>query len=292
MKRYWHYTKALNLPGIKHERRIKRTVTYFEGDRPCVWLSVNNFWDYGARKIVPHEAGYIVSCDPVTVFKYGLKALVPIRIEVDPSKIIIFAWRDHKKTIPAYVAEQKENGGRNIGANTGEWFVTYDDIPYSSILSIEKQVAGEWVGLPFYAGWRKEEEGEKTVIIDDIENEGVWFKLSAGGRVQVKTVSQQDYEQIKKQTVKSQNNFVLNPKTGRVEYVKCNVIDDITQTTSYYDISIVAWEGIYDSEGNLIPCNKENKLRLMLGSEKFKRVIDGCLEQLHDRNLQRAGAIL
>jgi len=144
---FWHYTKMIAVPKILRDGEIKRTVTYFQGDRPCVWFSTNENWDNGAGTLVQCDIGDIVSCDPVLLFGFGYGAIIPARIRLNPDAVKLITWAEHQQTLPGWVAMRKELGGRLIvGANTAEWWVCYEDVPIKScLLPIEKRVDGKWV---------------------------------------------------------------------------------------------------------------------------------------------------
>lgn len=125
-------------------------------------------------------------------------------------------------------------------------------------------------------------------VIDIEEEKARWFEMGGGGRVQLRTISVQEFKAIQKQTVKH-----------RVEYKKVegtparferDDTDQDLQNELYWDAVIVAWENLMDKKGEPIPCTKENKVLLMSRSKKFLEFVVESLKVLADDEAAQAEA--
>jgi len=100
-------------------------------------------------------------------------------------------------------------------------------------------------------------------LFDLTEKPGSWFEMEGGGRVQLKTISTDEWREIQKATVKK----------GPPEYPKlddkyqrfqADIVDGDLQMEMIWDKTILAWENLMDKGGEPIPCTKEFKVKLML----------------------------
>ena len=121
------------------------------------------------------------------------------------------------------------------------------------------------------------------------EKPGAWFELEGGGRVQLRSISADDWKVIRKQTVKREVDFKrIDGKAERFEFEKVN--DDL-QNELFWDHVIQSWENFIDSKGEKIPCTKENKILLMSRSAKFVKFVSECLKQMADDDAAQAEAL-
>ena len=112
------------------------------------------------------------------------------------------------------------------------------------------------------------------------EKPGVWFDLDGGGRVQLRSISADDWKAIRKQTVKKKVDFKKIEGTPvRLEYEEVN--EDL-QNELFWDKVIVGWENLFDGKNVAIPCTRANKILLMMRSTKFAKFIGECLKTLSD----------
>jgi hypothetical protein len=112
----------------------------------------------------------------------------------------------------------------------------------------------------------------------DGKDEGAWFDLDGGGRIQLRTLSIGTLKDIRKQCVKQVVEYKrIEGKAERFEVEKENA--DLSNEL-FWDHCIVAWEKFVDGKGKEIPCTKENKILLMTQSQKFVRFVSDCLKKL------------
>jgi len=112
----------------------------------------------------------------------------------------------------------------------------------------------------------------------EAKDEGAWFDLEGGGRIQLRTLSIEILTDIRKQCIKKVIEYKrVDGKAERFEVEKENT--DLSNEL-FWDYCIVAWEKFIDGKGNEIPCTKENKILLMMRSQKFVRFVSDCLKKL------------
>ncbi len=98
-------------------------------------------------------------------------------------------------------------------------------------------------------------------------NPGVMFETEGGGKVWLRVCAGDDFRKIRKQTTKKKVEFRNNQ---RYEY---EVVDEELQSRLLWDFCIVNWDGFYDGENHVIPCNIETKNLLMGQSLAFSRFV-------------------
>jgi hypothetical protein len=112
------------------------------------------------------------------------------------------------------------------------------------------------------------------------ERQGIWFDMEGGGRVQLKTLTADDFKAIRKQVVKKKVDFKkVDGTPGRFEFEEIN--EDL-QEELFWDCVIVAWENLFDGKGDPIPCTTKNKILLMSRSERFAKFILDSRQALAD----------
>ena len=117
-------------------------------------------------------------------------------------------------------------------------------------------------------------------VIDIEDKGGTWFEMEGGGKVQIRTITTEDFKAIQKQTVKKRVDFKkVDGTPGRFEYQEVN--EDL-QNELFWDAVILGWENLFDAKENPIPCTKANKLLLMSRSAKFVSFISDSLKSLQD----------
>jgi len=95
-------------------------------------------------------------------------------------------------------------------------------------------------------------------------------------------------ESRKSAGIKTGTKYIFNPKTKRMDSVNdVNIDEDKMQVINdaLLDYQIKDWH-IVDASGNEIPCNLENKKRLMYGSIEFSKWINkniGLMQEAVDK---------
>jgi len=141
---------------------------------------------------------------------------------------------------------------------------------------------------------------DKYVDIDIAYTEGDWFQYFTSriddktediiyddpvphARVLIRSAAPFIEERLKKQ--KSRTEFVLNPKTRKMErvpYFEDRPFDKlIEETDDMYDYAILNFEGFRNKKtGEVIECTRENKIALR-HNEMFKRFFERCQQILN-----------
>jgi len=108
----------------------------------------------------------------------------------------------------------------------------------------------------------------------------VWFDMDGGGRVQLKSLTGEEWKKIRDKVVKKKVEFKKVEGTpARLTYEDIN--EDL-QNELFWDIIIVDWEKFFDSKGTPIPCTKENKILLVTKSAKFISFVTEKLKELNE----------
>lgn len=135
------------------------------------------------------------------------------------------------------------------------------------------------------------------------ESKGEWFKFfdsevkesgeivylepeDNAGKVCLRIADVDIVEDIQSKTRKRKSEFVLNPndkKMERVTYYDQTPAQEKQERELIWDYAIQDWQGILDQDGNEIPCNLENKLRLM-NIPRFARFVGRCLQIITGAN--------
>lgn len=111
--------------------------------------------------------------------------------------------------------------------------------------------------------------------LDDL-NPPVWFDHPKNNaRIQVRTVSVEELERIRKKTVKRRTEY------RRGQRFEVEDTNDKLERELTWDYSIVDWEGILDASESPIECTTENKVLLMTKAPGFAGWVTNCLEQLN-----------
>lgn len=99
-------------------------------------------------------------------------------------------------------------------------------------------------------------------VFDLSENEGVWFEMEGGGRVQLRIPGFRDWQRIRKATVRKEP-FVYEQKEKPPILMEREITDEDGQLEMIWDVSIVSWEKLFDANENPMPCNKDMKIFLL-----------------------------
>lgn len=117
-------------------------------------------------------------------------------------------------------------------------------------------------------------------VIDLKEEVAKWFEMEGGGRVQLRTLSVQEFRDIQKKTVKVKD--IYRKVEGTPARFEKTEIDQDLQNELYWDAAIVGWENLMDRTGEPIPCTRENKVLLMTKSKTFLEFVVDSLRQLSE----------
>lgn len=138
--RIFHYTLNQSLKGIFHSGKIARSISILRGERPCVWLTSNDDFEFINGKLNKFETVNESQIDIIANF-----GVLPIRIEINTDTIEVITWETYRKQIPLWVAMNYETASNH----TSEWHICLIDIPVECIrLPIENWNGAEWV--PYY----------------------------------------------------------------------------------------------------------------------------------------------
>jgi len=148
--RYWHYTTFPALKKILKDEEIKPALKGIEGGEfPAVWFSTNPIWEETARKAVrDKETGE--QTEALSRDKLFRAGFPPVRIEVDPQKVLLRSWKNHRKNsgISKIMAKGLEKTARAMGAEPKEWWVTYEPVSlFCCLLPIEVWNGIEWIDI-------------------------------------------------------------------------------------------------------------------------------------------------
>jgi hypothetical protein len=145
INRLWHYTLGTTLLRIVADKRIRRArVGLAKGERPAVWFTRRNEWEPTATKgLMSAKTGEVTMATREVMEEAG-GAL--IRIEV-PATVGRHTWADHRRVgqVDPRIADALEKDATERGSDPAEWRVSYHDVPWTAILSIEALVGDEWV---------------------------------------------------------------------------------------------------------------------------------------------------
>lgn len=126
------------------------------------------------------------------------------------------------------------------------------------------------------------------MTIFNLEDQGKWFELEGGGRLQLRNVSREVYADIRKKTIRKKVDFKKVEGTpARFDYEEVN--EDLSNEL-FWDYVIVAWENFFDASNNPIPCNKQNKMLLISKSITFAKYVNECLKVLTESELEEQKA--
>jgi hypothetical protein len=121
------------------------------------------------------------------------------------------------------------------------------------------------------------------VNLDDL-NPPAWFdhpNSDDDARICLRVASASDLEKIQKKTIKKRVEY------KRGQRFEVERVDEELQTALTWQWCIVDWEGLYDHNGDSIPCTDEHKVLLMLNAPQFSKWVIDCLDILNDDNVKR-----
>lgn len=118
----------------------------------------------------------------------------------------------------------------------------------------------------------------------DESNPGTWFsytndKQEEEWKICLRICTMEELERIRKETVKKKVAF--KKVEGTPHRFVWEEVDEKAQSQMIWDYCISAWEGVYNKNGEDIPCTAENKLMLMQKSQVFAKFVTECMKQLN-----------
>jgi hypothetical protein len=138
---YYHYTIAVFLAPILREGQINPSPGALPEQRPTVWATRKSDWEGTANKAVRMDGKRTEMTKDETEFVgRGL-----YRIEINPRALPL----DWASWVPAsgidddYARHLRAEAERR-GSNVSDWRMSFDPIPTSEWLSIEKYENGRW----------------------------------------------------------------------------------------------------------------------------------------------------
>lgn len=128
------------------------------------------------------------------------------------------------------------------------------------------------------------------MTVFDLEpQQGSWFDMDGGGRVQLKALTPYDWKAIRRQSEKQVSEY--QKLDGKWERFEVTHKDDDLQNELFWDKLIVAWENLKDGKGAEIACTPENKTLLMMTQPKFSKFVSGCVDALSATETARVEAL-
>jgi hypothetical protein len=115
--------------------------------------------------------------------------------------------------------------------------------------------------------------------LDDL-NPGSWFYFDDNkpeeGRICLRIMNSDALKEIEAKAVKRKVEY---KKGQRYEFSEIN--NELYEKLRW-DYTIVDWENLTDTDGNLLECNADMKMRVVSGDPKFLAFIANCLQQIAD----------
>lgn len=157
-RRWWHYTLGTTLIKIIRDGRIKRaSARVARRERRAVWFSCHETWEPTATKGILTSAGVRDATIADMVAMGGLL----VRIEVSQAAAR-HDWHYHRRMsgVDPRAADALENAARGRGSEPTEWRVSYQDVPFSAVISVEASRDG--------AIWRQvgHPVGDSMAVVD------------------------------------------------------------------------------------------------------------------------------
>jgi hypothetical protein len=120
----------------------------------------------------------------------------------------------------------------------------------------------------------------------DTKNAGTWFLFNeedvSEGRICLRICAGKDIDNINKLSKKT----TVEYRKGQRFEVQ-NVNNELYQKL-LWDFCIVDWENVQELDGALIPCNAENKIRMMNTCNMFAAFVIDALDKIDKVNQKEA----
>lgn len=108
--------------------------------------------------------------------------------------------------------------------------------------------------------------------------DGTWFDLEGGGRVQLRLMDAETLRAIRKATTTAHVEY--KRVEGKAERFTWTDTDEEAASARFWDHVIMAWEGLLDELGDEIPCTAQTKSFLLARFPAFARFVAESLERL------------
>lgn len=118
------------------------------------------------------------------------------------------------------------------------------------------------------------------------EPAGAWFEMEDGGRVQLRLMTPEAMQGIRKAAVKKRIEY--KRVDGKAERFEVEEVEDDLYGALFWDHVIVAWEHLADAKGTAIPCDRAHKRLLMARVPRFAAFVGESLETLRTAELAEA----
>ncbi len=104
--------------------------------------------------------------------------------------------------------------------------------------------------------------------------------------VELRNLSVDDFRQLRKKTTTHKVDYWRGDKKGKPHRFEVNEFDEDQLYELMWDKQIVDWN-ILDTDGNIIPCNYDNKLLMVGNSVEFSAWVVDCLNTLAKDELKK-----
>lgn len=112
-------------------------------------------------------------------------------------------------------------------------------------------------------------------------NPGTFFPFEEGsddkGGVTIRLANSEILDEIAKRCTKTKFEY------RRGQRFEITTVDEELKGEILWNYVIIDWSGLFDLQGNDIPCTKENKLMLMKKSVKFSSFVSKSVEALSEK---------
>ena len=140
---YYHYTTESRINEIIESGVINLAITSIthKKEKPCAWVSTNQFWENTATKNIIDEFGNRIKL----TFDEQLQEFGCARIQVKPVGLYTWAKLRHLARMNPSYADAMESIGIEIGGDPKEWFGSIYPIKKENWLKIEVLRNNEWI---------------------------------------------------------------------------------------------------------------------------------------------------
>ena len=142
---YTHITTAIDKINKDAVLKVQKT-DQDNGLKPALWFSGNNKYETSAFKgFINQETGKF---NQFNSFEEQLIAIGWVRYIADSDKIRFLSWKDyvHVSGLDLSDIKKMEKTNKDLGADTSEWFCSFEDIHFDKLLKAEVYT-DSWVEL-------------------------------------------------------------------------------------------------------------------------------------------------
>ena len=143
MRLIYHYTSGSHLPLILKSKKlmVSQAEKKMGLKPPALWLSLNPDWEATATKMI-FENGMQRSLTKKE--QYEMFGLVRFVLEFKEKELC--SWKKYINTtnIPKLGLKRMEIAGIEKGGNPNEWYASFNDIPLTHCICIQKWDGAEW----------------------------------------------------------------------------------------------------------------------------------------------------